>query len=212
MAFDYKKEYKEFYLPKKRPEIIEMPSMNFLAVRGMGDPNEEGGDYKISIGLLYGIAFTIKMSKMGNRKIEGYFDYVMPPLEGFWWQEGMREMDFTRKADFQWISMIRLPDFVKREDFQWAKNEAQRKKNRDFSRVEFMTFQEGLCVQCMHIGSYDEESATMEEMNRYLTREGFVLDFTEERRHHGIYLSDARRIAPQRRRTVIRDPIKKIQE
>lgn len=212
MAFDYKKEYKEFYLPKKRPEIIEVPSMNFLAVRGMGDPNEEGGDYKISIGLLYGIAFTIKMSKMGNRKIEGYFDYVMPPLEGFWWQEGMREMDFTRKADFQWISMLRLPDFVKREDFQWAKNEAQRKKNRDFSRVEFMTFQEGLCVQCMHIGSYDEESATMEEMNRYLTREGFVLDFTEERRHHGIYLSDARRIAPQRRRTVIRDPIKKIQE
>ncbi len=212
MAFDYKKEYKEFYLPKKRPEIIEVPSMNFLAVRGMGDPNEEGGDYKISIGLLYGIAFTIKMSKMGNRKIEGYFDYVMPPLEGFWWQEGMREMDFTRKADFQWISMIRLPDFVKREDFQWAKNEAQRKKNRDFSRVEFMTFQEGLCVQCMHIGSYDEESATMEEMNRYLTREGFVLDFTEERRHHEIYLSDARRIAPQRRRTVIRDPIKKIQE
>lgn len=212
MAFDYKKEYKEFYLPKKRPEIIEMPSMNFLAVRGMGDPNEEGGDYKTSIGLLYGIAFTIKMSKMGNRKIEGYFDYVMPPLEGFWWQEGMREMDFTRKADFQWISMIRLPDFVKREDFQWAKNEAQRKKNRDFSRVEFMTFQEGLCVQCMHIGSYDEESATMEEMNRYLTREGFVLDFTEERRHHEIYLSDARRIAPQRRRTVIRDPIKKIQE
>lgn len=212
MAFDYKKEYKEFYLPKKRPEIIEMPSMNFLAVRGMGDPNEEGGDYKISIGLLYGIAFTIKMSKMENRKIEGYFDYVMPPLEGFWWQEGMREMDFTRKADFQWISMIRLPDFVKREDFQWAKNEAQRKKNRDFSRVEFMTFQEGLCVQCMHIGSYDEESATMEEMNRYLTREGFVLDFTEERRHHEIYLSDARRIAPQRRRTVIRDPIKKIQE
>ena len=212
MAFDYKKEYKEFYLPKKRPEIIEMPSMNFLAVRGMGDPNEEGGDYKISIGLLYGIAFTIKMSKMGNRKIEGYFDYVMPPLEGFWWQEGMREMDSTRKADFQWISMIRLPDFVKREDFQWAKNEAQRKKNRDFSRVEFMTFQEGLCVQCMHIGSYDEESATMEEMNRYLTREGFVLDFTEERRHYEIYLSDARRIAPQRRRTVIRDPIKKIQE
>lgn len=212
MAFDYKKEYKEFYLPKKRPEIIEVPSMNFLAVRGMGDPNEEGGDYKISIGLLYGIAFTIKMSKMGNRKIEGSFDYVMPPLEGFWWQEGMREMDFTRKADFQWISMIRLPDFVKREDFQWAKNEAQRKKNRDFSRVEFMTFQEGLCVQCMHIGSYDEESATMEEMNRYLTREGFVLDFTEERRHHEIYLSDARRIAPQRRRTVIRDPIKKIQE
>lgn len=212
MAFDYKKEYKEFYLPKKRPEIIEVPSMNFLAVRGMGDPNEEGGDYKISIGLLYGIAFTIKMSKMGNRKIEGYFDYVMPPLEGFWWQEGMREMDFTRKADFQWISMLRLPDFVKREDFQWAKNEAQRKKNRDFSRVEFMTFQEGLCVQCMHIGSYDEESATMEEMNRYLTREGFVLDFTEERRHHEIYLSDARRIAPQRRRTVIRDPIKKIQE
>ena len=212
MAFDYKKEYKEFYLPKKRPECIEMPSMNFLAVRGMGDPNEEGGDYKISIGLLYGIAFTIKMSKMGNRKIEGYFDYVMPPLEGFWWQEGMREMDFTRKADFQWISMIRLPDFVKREDFQWAKNEAQRKKNQDFSRVEFMTFQEGLCVQCMHIGSYDEESATMEEMNRYLTREGFVLDFTEERRHHEIYLSDARRIAPQRRRTVIRDPIKKIQE
>ena len=118
MAFDYKKEYKEFYLPPRKPQIIEIPSMNFLAVRGQGDPNEEGGAYKESIGLLYGIAYTIKMSKMGRHKIKGYFDYVVPPLEGFWWQEGIAGIDYSRKKDFQWISLIRLPEFVTKEEFE----------------------------------------------------------------------------------------------
>ena len=209
MAFDYKKEYKEFYLPKKRPEIVDIPSMNFLAVRGEGDPNEEGGAYKASIGLLYGVAFTIKMSKMGSRKIQGYFDYVVPPLEGFWWQEGTQGVDFTRKEDFQWISAIRLPDFVKQEDFKWAIEEAEKKKKQDFSKVKFLTIQEGLCVQCMHIGPYDEEPSTIARMDQYLLEQGYENDFSQDRLHHEIYLSDARRVLPEKRKTVIRHPIKR---
>lgn len=210
MTFDYKKEYKEFYLPKKRPEIVDIPSMNFLAVRGEGDPNEEGGAYKASIGLLYGVAFTIKMSKMGSRKIQGYFDYVVPPLEGFWWQEGTQGVDFTRKEDFQWISAIRLPDFVKQEDFKWAIEEAEKKKKQDFSKVKFMTIQEGLCVQCMHIGPYDEEPSTIARMDQYLLEQGYENDFSQDRLHHEIYLSDARRVLPEKRKTVIRHPIRNL--
>ncbi len=210
MAFDYKKEYKEFYLPKKRPEIVDIPSMNFLAVRGEGDPNEEGGAYKASIGLLYGVAFTIKMSKMGSRKIQGYFDYVVPPLEGFWWQEGTQGVDFTRKEDFQWISAIRLPDFVKQEDFKWAIEEAEKKKKQDFSKVKFLTIQEGLCVQCMHIGPYDEEPSTIARMDQYLLEQGYENDFSQDRLHHEIYLSDARRVLPEKRKTVIRHPIRNL--
>lgn len=152
MAFDYKKEYKEYYMPKNTPQIVQVPKMNFLAVRGVGDPNEKGGAYQDAIGLLYGIAFTIKMSKKGSHKIDGYFDYVVPPLEGFWWQEGRSGIDYSRKTDFHWISVIRLPDFVTREDFRWAIEEAEKKKKQDFSKVEFLTIEEGLCVQCMHIG------------------------------------------------------------
>lgn len=209
MAFDYKKEYKEYYMPKNRPEIVTVPQMNFIAVRGTGDPNEEGGDYKAAIGLLYGIAFTIKMSKKGDHRIEGYFDYVVPPLEGFWWQEGVDGIDYTRKVDFHWISVIRLPDFVTQEDFVWAVEEAQKKKKQDFSRVEFLTLEEGLCVQCMHVGPFDAEPETIAKMDRYLQENGYENDFTEGRMHHEIYLSDARRTAPEKWKTVVRHPVKK---
>lgn len=209
MPFDYKKEYKEYYMPKNRPEIVEIPEMNFLAVRGKGDPNEEGGAYKAAIGLLYGIAFTIKMSKKGSHRIEGYFDYVVPPLEGFWWQEGREEIDYGRKEDFCWISVIRLPDFVTEADFNWAIEEAGKKKQQDFSKVEFLTVREGLCVQCMHVGPWDEEPATLALMDRFLQENGYVNDFSAERMHHEIYLSDARRVAPERRKTVIRHPVRR---
>ena len=208
-AFDYKKEYKEFYLPPRKPQIVEVPAMNFLAVRGMGDPNEEEGDYKAAIGLLYGIAYTIKMSKMGKHKIEGYFDYVVPPLEGFWWQDGVQGVDYTRKDKFQWISLIRLPEFVTREEFDWAIQEASVKKQMDFSKVEFFTYHEGLCVQCMHIGPYDNETVPVREMEQYAKEQGYELDFSDQRYHHEIYLSDVRKCKPENLKTVIRQPIKK---
>lgn len=209
MAFDYKKEYREFYMPKRTPEIVEIPEMNFAAVRGSGDPNEADGEYKAAIGLLYAVAFTIKMSKKGDHRIDGYFDYVVPPLEGFWWQKGICGVDYGQKALFQWISMIRLPDFVTEKDFLWAVAEAERKKKQDFSKVQFLTVKEGLCVQCLHIGPFDEEPATVALMDRYLQENGYENDFLENRRHHEIYLSDARRVAPERWRTVIRHPVKR---
>ena len=208
MAFDYKKEYKEFYMPKDKPSIVSVPPMNYIAVRGKGDPNEEDGDYKKAIGLLYGIAFTIKMSKKGDHQIDGYFDYVVPPLEGFWWQDGVVGVDYTRKDTFNWISVIRLPDFVTKEDFDWAVAEATKKKKEDFSKVEFFHYEEGLCVQCMHLGAYDDEPATVDKMHAYMAEQGYELDITAERMHHEIYLSDARRVAPEKLKTVIRHPIK----
>ena len=208
MAFDFKKEYKEFYMPKRTPSIVTVPKMNFIAVRGSGDPNDEEGGYKQAIGLLYGIAFTIKMSKKGDHQIDGYFDYVVPPLEGFWWQNGVISVDYTNKDSFQWISVIRLPDFVTKEVFDWAVTEAAAKKKQDFSKVEFLAYDEGLCVQCMHIGSYDDEPATVELMHEFMEQEGYDLDITDKRLHHEIYLSDARRVLPEKLRTVIRHPIK----
>ncbi|MCM1083424.1 MAG: GyrI-like domain-containing protein [Clostridium sp.] len=208
MSFDFKKEYKEFYMPKNKPEIVDVPEMNFIAVRGKGNPNDEDGDYKASIGLLYGIAYTIKMSKKGSHKIEGYFDYVVPPLEGFWWQENTDGIDYARKEDFCWISVIRLPDFVTEKDFQWAVKEAEQKKGQDFSKVEFMTIKEGLCVQCMHIGAFDDEPATVALMDKFCLDNGYVNDFTDKRLHHEIYLSDARRVASERLKTVIRHPVR----
>ena len=209
MAFDYKKEYKEFYMPKNVPAIITVPKMNYIAVRGSGDPNTEDGEYKTAIGLLYAVAFTIKMSKKGNHKIEGYFDYVVPPLEGFWWQDGIEGVDYSRKADFHWISVIRLPDFVSENDFRWTLQEAEEKKKQDFSGVEFLTIEEGLCVQCMHVGSYDDEPATVQLMHEFIEKEGYELDITSRRLHHEIYLSDVRKVALDKLKTVIRHPIKK---
>ena len=179
MAFDYKKEYKELYMPKDTPSIITVPSMNYLAVRGHGDPNQEDGEYKQAIGLLYGVAFTIKMSKKGDHQIEGHFDYVVPPLEGFWWQNGVVGVDYSHKENFEWISVIRLPDFATKADFDWAIREATKKKKTDFSKVEFMTYDEGLCVQCMHIGSYDDERATVALMHEFMEHQGYTLDITE---------------------------------
>ena len=198
-------------MPKNKPGIVSVPGMNYIAVRGQGDPNVEGGEYKQAIELLYGIAYTIKMSKKGDRQIEGYFDYVVPPLEGFWWQEGVEGVDYAHKENFHWISVIRLPDFVTREDFDWAVKEAERKKKTDFSKVEFLTYDEGLCVQCMHIGSYDDEPATVELMHTFMEEQGYVLDINDQRLHHEIYLSDARKVAPEKLKTVIRHPIRKRQ-
>ena len=209
MPFDYKKEYKEFYLPKEEPSVIEIPPMNYIAVRGTGDPNDPEGDYQESISILYTIAFTIKMSKKGDHRIDGYFDYVVPPLEGFWWQDGTSGIDYTRKGEFHWISVIRLPDFVKEEDFLWAKEEAERKKGMDLSKAEFFHYEEGLCVQCMHIGSYDDEPATVSRMDEFIGKEGYVTDINDIRFHHEIYLSDARKVSPEKRKTVIRHPIRK---
>ncbi len=209
MAFDYKKEQKEFYLPPNKPVIVDVPRMNYIAVRGEGDPNEDDGAYKQAIGLLYGVAYTIKMSKKGTRTIDGYFDYVVPPLEGFWWQEGVTGVDYAHKESFHWISVIRLPDFVSREDVDWATEEATKKKKMDFSKVEFLSVEEGLCVQCMHLGSYDEEPATVELMHRYAAEQGYLPDITGERLHHEIYLTDARKTDPAKLKTVIRHPIRK---
>lgn len=207
MAFDYKKEYREFYLPPRKPQILEIPAMNFLAVRGRGNPNEEGGDYKASIGLLYGVAYTIKMSKLGTHKLDGYFDYVVPPLEGLWRQEGIQGVDYSRKEEFQWISLIRIPEFVTEEEFHWAVREAAEKKGADFSKVEYLTYEEGLCVQCMHVGPYDSEPATVAAMEQYAAEQGYEPDFSGSRRHHEIYLSDVRRCKPENLKTVIRHPI-----
>lgn len=206
MTFDYKKAYKEFYLPPQTPGIVTVPAMNFLAVRGQGDPNEEDGAYKQALGMLYAVAYTIKM---GKQKPEGYFDYVVPPLEGLWWQEGIHGVDHSRKADFRWVSLIRLPEFVTEESFCWAIREATEKKQRDFSKVEFFSWEEGLCVQCMHIGLYDDEPATVAAMEKFATGQGYALDFSQGRFHHEIYLSDVRRCQPEKRKTVIRQPIKR---
>ena len=208
MPFDYKKEYKEFYVPPQNPTIVTVPPINYIAVRGEGDPNEEDGEYKQAIGLLYGIAYTIKMSKKSSRQIEGYFDYVVPPLEGFWWQDKLKGIDYAHKENFKWISLIRLPDFVTKTDLEWAVREATQKKKMDFSKVEFFTYDEGLCVQCMHIGSYDDEPATVQLMHEYMEQQGYSLDIAENRFHHEIYLSDVRKVTPEKLKTVIRHPIK----
>lgn len=212
MAFDYKKEYKEYYMPKNKPQIIEIPQMNYIAVRGSGNPNDENGEYKEAIGLLYGIAYTIKMSYKSSYKIEGFFEFVVPPLEGFWWQEGIDGIDYEHKEAFSWISIIRLPDFVTKEDFEWAVMEAEEKKGTDFSKAEFFTYNEGLCVQCMHIGPYDDEPATVKLMDEYIKANGYETDITDKRYHHEIYLSDVRKCNLDRLKTVIRHPIKKISD
>ena len=209
MAFDYKKEYKEYYLPKNKPEIVDIPPMSFIAVRGKGDPNEEGGEYKEALELLYGIAYTIKMSRKTDYRIEGYFDYVVPPLEGLWEQKGRVGIDYSRKSDLVWTAMIRVPDFVTKKDFEWAVAQAAEKKKRDFSKVEFITYEEGLCVQCMHLGPYDDEPATVALMDSFAVDSGYDTDITEKRQHHEIYLSDPRKTAPEKLKTVIRHPVKK---
>ena len=209
MAFDFKKEYKEFYMPKGKPEIVTVPKANYIAVRGKGNPNDEGGAYQQAVGILYAVAYTLKMSYKTYHRIEGFFDYVVPPLEGFWWQEGVDGIDYSDKSTFNWISVIRLPDFVTQKDFDWATGEAEKKKHLDCSKAEFLTIDEGLCVQIMHIGPFDDEPATVSMMNAYLLENGYENDFSGSRLHHEIYLSDARKVAPEKWKTVIRHPIKR---
>ena len=209
MAFDFKKEYREFYMPKNKPEIVQIPKANYIAVRGKGDPNEEGGAYKQAVGILYAVAYILKMSHKSDHKIEGFFEYVVPPLEGFWWQENSDGIDYRNKETFHWISVIRLPDFITKEDFDWAVETATKKKKMDCSKAEFYTVEEGLCVQIMHIGPFDDEPATVAIMDQYLADNGFENDMTATRLHHEIYLSDARKVAPEKWKTVIRHPIKK---
>lgn len=210
MAYDYKKEYRQFYMPPKTPEIVNIPEMNYTAVRGKGDPNEPQGEYKTAVGQLYKIAYTIKMSYKGSHKIAGYFPYVVPPLEGLWWQEGSENFDYSHKERLQWIAMIRLPEFVTREELDWAIREASKKKQEDFSKVEFFIWREGLCVQCMHVGSYDDEPATVQRMDLFAQKNGYATDFSEDRFHHEIYLGDPRRTGPERLRTVIRHPVRAV--
>ena len=210
MAFDFRKEYREYYMPGRKPELVQVPPMNYIAVAGQGDPNVGDGEYQKALSVLYAVAYTIKMSKLGDRRIEGYFDYVVPPLEGFWWQPGVEGMDYSRKAGFHWLSVIRLPDFVTREDFDWAVAEAARKKKLDCSAAQFMALDEGLCVQLMHVGPYDDEPASVALMDAFIAGKGFANDFSEERRHHEIYLSDPRKSKPEKWKTVIRHPVRKV--
>ena len=210
MPFDFKKEYREFYMPKNMPEIVTVPAANFVAVRGQGDPNEVNGAYQRAMSVLYSVAYTLKMSYKTDHRIEGFYDYVVPPLEGFWWQDGVDGIDYGDKSSFRWISVIRLPDFITKADFDWAVETAEKKKKLDCSSAEFLTVDEGLCVQIMHVGPYDDEPATIAHMDEFLKENGFVNDFSESRLHHEIYLSDARKVAPEKRKTVIRHPIRKI--
>ncbi|MDD6266236.1 MAG: GyrI-like domain-containing protein [Clostridia bacterium] len=209
MAFDFKKEYKEFYLPKNKPEIVNVPRANYTAVRGKGNPNEEGGAYQKAIAVLYAVAYTLKMSYKTDYKIKGFFEYVVPPLEGFWWQDNVEGAHYSDKSTFNWISAIRLPDFVTKTDFEWAVEEATKKKKINCSAAEYLTVDEGLCVQIMHLGPFDDEPESVALMNDFLEQNGYVNDINETRLHHEIYMSDARKIPPEKWRTVIRHPIKK---
>ena len=210
MAFDFKKEYKEFYMPKNKPEIVKVPKANYIAVKGKGDPNQEGGAYQRAIGVLYAVAYTLKMSYKTDYKINGFYEYVVPPLEGFWWQDGVEGVDYSDKSAFNWISVIRLPDFVSKADFDWAVETAAKKKKVDCSSAEYITIDEGLCVQIMHMGPFDDEPATVAVMDAYLEQNGYVNDMNANRLHHEIYMSDARKVAPEKLKTVIRHPIKKL--
>ena len=208
MAFDFKKEYRDLYQPKAKPSIVEVPRMRFLAVEGSGDPNEEGGAYKHALELLYAMAYTLKMSYKTDHAIPGFFEYVVPPLEGFWWQPGVAGVDYADKASFNWVSAIRVPDFVDDAEFAWAVEAATAKKRLDFSPVRLIEIEEGLCVQCMHIGPYDDEPATVAAMHEFAEAQGYVPDFSDVRRHHEIYLSDPRKADPAKMKTVVRHPVR----
>ena len=209
MAFDFKKEYKEFYMPKNVPEIVTVPRTNYIAVGGMGDPNLEGGSYQRAVSILYAVAYTLKMSYKTDHRINGFFEYVVPPLEGFWWQEGINGVDYRDKSTFHWISVIRLPEFVTKKDFEWAVETAEHKKKLDCSPAEFLTMEEGLCIRIMHTGPFDNEPAAVALMDQYLAENGYVSDMNEVRFHHEIYLSDVRKTAPEKWKTVIRHPVRK---
>lgn len=209
MAFDFKKEYKEYYMPKNKPSIVTIPKMNYIAVRGKGNPNKEDGTYQNAVGILYAIAYTLKMSYKTDYKIEGFYEYVVPPLEGFWWQDDVKGVDYSNKDGFNWISVMRLPDFITQKDFKWAIETATKKKKLDCSSAEFLTIDEGLCAQIMHIGAFDDEPATVAIMDEYISQNGYNKDINDVRLHHEIYLSDPRKNDVSKLKTVIRHPIKR---
>ena len=205
---DYKKKYKDLYIPKGIPSVINVPSIPFITVTGKGNPNEEDGEYQKAVELLYSISYTIKMSKNGESIPIGYFEYVVPPLEGQWWiTNGTAETDYTKKSEFCWVSMIRQPNFVTEEVFKWACKEVEKKKNLDPSKAEYAVFEEGLCVQCMHTGPFDNEPETIEKMETYITENGYANDISETRHHHEIYLSDPRKCDINKMRTILRIPV-----
>lgn len=208
MPYDFKKEQKELYQPKTAPALVHVPKMNYLAVRGKGDPSDPDGEYARSIPLLYGVAYTLKMSPRAGHVIDGFFDYTVPPLEGFWWQPGLAGVDYANKAGFHFLSQLRLPDFVTRADFDWAVESATAKKKMDLSPVEFFPCDEGLCVQCLHLGPYDAEPQTAAKMHDFMRRQGYALDITDTRYHHEIYLSDPRKCDPARLKTVLHHPVR----
>lgn len=208
MPYDFKKEQKELYQPKTAPALVHVPKMNYLAVRGKGNPNDPDGEYARSIPLLYGVAYTLKMSPRAGHVIDGFFDYTVPPLEGFWWQPGLAGVDYANKAGFHFLSLLRLPDFVTRADFDWEVESATAKKKMDLSPVEFFPYDEGLCVQCLHLGPYDAEPQTAAKMHDFMRRQGYALDITDARCHHEIYLSDPRKCDPARLKTVLRHPVR----
>lgn len=205
--FDFKKEFKDLYNPKK-PMTIEVLEMTFIMVNGSGDPNCE--EYKKTVELLYGLAYTIKMSYKGDKKIEGFFEYVVPPLEGLWWyEEG--EFDFHKRDNWLWTSMIRQPEFVTDEVFQWAVDSLKKKKPElDTSKARLEKFTEGLCVQTMHIGPYSDEPKTVEMMQNFMKENNLKDDTSNIRKHHEIYLSDPRKALSSKMKTVLRHPVAKL--
>ena len=206
---DYKKEHKSLYSPKTTPEIIDVPKMSFVAIEGRGNPNEENGEYQKAIEVLYGIQYTIKMSKKGNFVPDGYFDYVVPPLEGFWWLDDDKGFSLENKSKYRWISVIRLPEFVDDKVFEWACSEVSKKKKIDTTKAKLLIINEGLCVQCLHIGAYDDEPKTLKPMNDFITENGLQSDLSATRKHHEIYLSDPRKTDIAKWKTVLRLPVKK---
>lgn len=208
---DYKKTEKNLYLPKS-PAVVQVPEMVFFAVDGQGDPNTSPA-YAQAMEILYGLSFTVKMSKMGGEEPEGYFDYVVPPLEGLWWTDepGFDGKPPADKNDFRWTSLIRQPDFVNEEVFAWAAERlAKKKPDLDLTKARFLRWEEGLCAHLLHIGPYDAEPASIDRLTEFLREQGCVPDFTDARRHHEIYLGDPRRTAPEKLKTVIRHPVKRV--
>ena len=207
---DYKKTEKHLYLPKA-PAIVQVPEMAFFAVDGAGDPNTSPA-YQQAMEILYGLSFTVKMSRMSGEEPAGYFDYVVPPLEGLWWTDdpGFDGKPPADKNDFRWTSLIRQPDFVTEDIFGWALERlAKKKPELDLSKARFLRWEEGLCAHLLHIGPYDEEPASIDKLSAFTETEGYSVDFSETRRHHEIYLGDPRRTAPEKLKTVIRHPVKK---
>lgn len=209
MPFDFKKEYRELYVPAEKSKIITVPRMRFAAVRGAGDPNAEGGAYQQAVAILYAVSYALKTSWKKGREIEGFYDYVVPPLEGFWQQDGAADVDYSRKESFRWITVIRLPDFVTEDHFAWAVEAAAQKKKLDCSAAELWSLEEGLCVQMMHRGPFEREPATVAVMDAYLREKGYENDFSDCRLHHELYLSDPRKVPPEKWRIVIRHPIRR---